>query len=269
MDAGPPAVVGGGSADLKRTLLVDSDTLAYKHSARAEETFDWGGGVVSAKADVNAALRGFLAEVETIREDLHADAVVLACSCPSRRYWRHGIYPDYKQHRTGGRPPMCLPMLRGLIRQQDNAMMREGLEADDVLGILATGKFIAGEKILVGIDKDFLQIPGLNYNYETKVLQSISTKQADRYHMLQTLTGDRTDGYPGCPGVGPKKAEACLGQAETVEDMWPRVVKQYERKGQTEQDALLMARVSRILRRSDWDNTNKTVVLWGPPCSTK
>jgi hypothetical protein len=47
-------------------------------------------------------------------------------------------------------------------------------------------------------------------------MHEITEAQADRFHMIQTLTGDVTDGYPGCPGIGPVKAEQILNVRETV-----------------------------------------------------
>ncbi|NIP35027.1 MAG: exonuclease, partial [Thermoplasmata archaeon] len=35
---------------------------------------------------------------------------------------------------------------------------------------------------------------------------TITKVEADRFWMKQTLMGDKTDGYDGIPGVGPKTA---------------------------------------------------------------
>ena len=81
--------------------------------------------------------------------------------------------------------------------------------------------------------------------------------------MYQTLVGDSTDGYKGCPGVGKVKAGRMLTGLKQVE-MWEAVVEAYKRKNKTEEDALQQARVARICRATDYDYKEKKVKLWCP-----
>ena len=83
---------------------------------------------------------------------------------------------------------------------------------------------------------------------------------ADRFHLYQTLVGDQTDNYKGCPGVGPVKAETALGANPT----WASVVGCYEKAGLTEEDALVQARVARILRHGEYNKMTCEVKLWTP-----
>jgi DNA polymerase-1 len=84
--------------------------------------------------------------------------------------------------------------------------------------------------------------------------------------MQQVITGDATDGYPGCPGVGPKsKFVAALHEETTALGMWAHVISAYETKGLTAKDAVLQARMARILRAEDWDFQKKAPRLWCPP----
>ena len=78
------------------------------------------------------------------------------------------------------------------------------------------------------------------------------------------MTGDSTDGYSGCVGIGPKKAGVLL---DTVEDenYWPTVVNAYLSSGQTEEDALRNLRLAKILQSEDWDAKNDTPILFNPP----
>ena len=79
------------------------------------------------------------------------------------------------------------------------------LEADDLLGIKATKEAYC---IIISEDKDLKTIPAMVFNpaKDTQVT-NISQWEADYNHMMQTLTGDQTDGYAGCPSVGPKTAQ--------------------------------------------------------------
>ena len=93
---------------------------------------------------------------------------------------------------------------------------------------------------------------------------TISKNEADRNWMTQVLTGDRADNVDGLPGVGPKTADKILGTTMTLREMWPVVVKAYQKKGKTFTDALLAARMTRILRHGDYNIDEQKLTLWHP-----
>src|SRR5690606_18998991 len=102
------------------------------------------------------------------------------------------------------------------------------LEGDDVMGILQTnGEY--DEPVIWSLDKDLKQIPGLHIRNDEVV--EITKEEGDRFHMFQTLVGDVTDGYPGCPGVGHVIAEKALSSGMKL---WPvqHVLKSGKNKGQ-------------------------------------
>ena len=117
------------------------------------------------------------------------------------------------------------------------------------------------------IDKDMRTVPGLHFRMcrAGEEVVEVSEEEADHTHLMQTLTGDRTDGYPGCPGVGPVSAARILSaEFAPGETPWDAVVAAYEKKGLTEADALMNARVARICRVADYDFKKKEVILWNP-----
>ena len=83
--------------------------------------------------------------------------------------------------------------------------------------------------------------------------------------MFQTLTGDKTDGYAGCPSIGPKTAEKILKGAETLADMWTAVTDTYAKQKLSTEVALQQAQVARICRASDFNFKTKKVIPWTPP----
>jgi DNA polymerase-1 len=105
-------------------------------------------------------------------------------------------------------------------------------------------------------------LPGKFYNPDTKELHNGTQSEANWWHMYQTLVGDATDGYSGLPSVGPKNAEKILDKS--ADDLWPLVVDAYVSKGLTEEDALLQARMAKILTKDLYDQTTKEVKLWVP-----
>ena len=138
------------------------------------------------------------------------------------------------------------------------------LEADDALGITAT----SGEYknfVLVSPDKDLKQIPCRIYDLKSEFTQT--PEAADRLLYEQCLTGDATDGYSGCPGIGPKRAGIVLDAAKG--DYWSAVIDAYKAAGLKEADALRNLRLARILQTGDWDKRTQTPILYEPTSSTE
>jgi DNA polymerase-1 len=232
----------------------------YQIAATSERKYDWGDGIESLAADEREVGKRADEAIDKLTDAAGASESIVCFSCSSRRYWRHDLWPLYKAHRSHGRKPVLLDALREYLLANYPNYQRPGLEADDILGILSTGTKIPGEKVIVTTDKDMKQIPGKLYNPnkpEDGVVE-ISPEAADRFHLYQTIVGDSTDGYPGCPGLGPKKAEKFLDRG------WPGVVEAFASRLLTEEDALLQARVARICRVDDYDFRGKKVRLWTP-----
>ncbi len=90
---------------------------------------------------------------------------------------------------------------------------------------------------------------------------TITPDRADHWWMMQTLMGDSTDGFAGCVGCGPKGAEDVLLGGTRMRDWWPEVEARFTKpktgkyRGitQTREDALLQAKLSRILRAGEFD----------------
>ncbi len=100
--------------------------------------------------------------------------------------------------------------------------------------------------MIASLDKDLKTIPGVHI--ERGGLIDISQYEADHAFYMQVLSGDASDGYPGCPGVGPKRAADILKNAKTSEEMWAATLEAYEKKHLSREYALQMARCARILR---------------------
>lgn len=275
-----------------RVLLVDGDIIAYKAAASVERPVNWGGGLWTLHAYEHEAIAIVDQYHEKLMAQLEADHAVYALT-DSERNWRLDILPTYKSNRKDTRKPMLLPFLREYLMDNYEAYLRPRLEGDDILGILSTHPHLvkAQQKIIVSLDKDMKTIPGWIFNdAKDKEPRLVSQEEADRYHLYQTLIGDTTDGYSGCPGVGPTAAEQILndprrlvevehtitrgkrkGQTEIrwvddgpAESAWEAVVCQYHKAGLTEEDALIQARVARILRADEYDYKAKEVRPWNP-----
>lgn len=240
---------------MKRTLLIDGDIVAYRYSSTVEQEVDWGDDVWSLWSDAKEAKQLILQYLDHLVEATAADDFVFTFS--DKDNFRKAISPDYKSNRKGKRKPTCYKGVKTWLESEYESIEMPGLEGDDVMGILATsGKY--EETVIVSEDKDMKTIPGLLWR--AAEMEDISEEYADYYHLYQTLVGDPTDGYKGCKGVGDKRATDIL----TKDPTWEAVVKAYEKAGQTEEEALVQARLARILRASDYNTNTKEPILWTP-----
>jgi DNA polymerase-1 len=239
---------------MKRTLLIDGDIVAYRYSSTVEHEVDWGDDVWSLWSDAKEAKQLILQYLEHLVEMTAADDFIFCFS--DKDNFRKGIYPDYKHNRKGKRKPTCYKAIKEWIEGEYKTEQYPTLEGDDVMGILATsGQY--EETVIVSEDKDMKTIPGLLWR--AAEMEDISEEYADYYHLYQTLVGDTVDGYGGLRGTGDKRATELL-KVPT----WETVVKAYEKAGYTEDDALVQARLAKILRASDYDFTKGEPILWLP-----
>lgn len=242
------------------SLLIDADFLVYKNAAACEIDIDYGDDVIVVQSKFSELQKFLIWEVNKTLNALNweDDEDVILFFSDSTNF-RKDIYPEYKGHRNRKKPCGYRRAINWLSDLYEVIMMPT-LEADDALGIYQTSNPDAGH-IIVSPDKDMRQIPGLLYNLTDPVVR-ITPEEGSRWHLIQALSGDQTDGYGGCPGIGVKKAEALF---DKFGESWQTVVAAFEKAGLTEDDALLNARLARILQASDYDNTTGTVRLWNPP----
>lgn len=244
------------------TLLVDGDIFCYQIASACEVETDWGDDLWTLHSDAAEAKTKLDSYLTDLLSTLSGTEIIVALTHHDN--FRKSILPSYKSNRQGVRKPLCLKALKAHCANKYDTFIRPGLEADDVLGILSTSEtLVKGERIIVSIDKDLKSIPGKLYDPKQPELGivEVSENEADYWHMYQTLCGDATDGYKGCPGCGPKTAEKIL---ESTTDWWPAVVKAYKKAGLGEEEALTQARIARILRSSDYDFKLKQPILWSP-----
>lgn len=240
-------------------LLIDADITAYSSASRAEEEVQWDEDTWTIYTDLPKAKDHFEFLLKSYQEVTGVKEYKLCFSGSDN--FRKKINPTYKGNRKS-RKPVGYSALKQWALETFPSMCKPTLEADDCIGILAT-KF-AGKTIVVSMDKDLLTIPGKMYKLNqdgTGEWYETDTKTADYRFLIQCMTGDATDGYAGIPGVGPKKAEELLRKHGAV---WKTVEQAYLSHGLTKEDALLNARMARILRQEDWDFDKEEVKLWTP-----
>ena len=237
-------------------ILIDCDYIVYKCCAAAETEMDFGDDVIVVTSNFSDAYKCVKRDLDRIQSDLGSfdDELILFFTSPNN--FRKKILPDYKGHRQR-KKPCGFKRIISELKKNYRVILKDTLEADDALGIYAT-KYPGN--IIVSPDKDMRQIPGKLYDFNETV--EITPDEGARWHLIQTMAGDNTDGYSGVPGIGVKKAEKIFEEKGYT---WQAVVETFVEKELTEEDALCNARLARILQTSDYDHKTKEPILWTPP----
>ena len=241
------------------SALIDCAFIVYKDCAPAETEIDFGDDIILVASKFSEALR-------LVEEDLYKIAEDLGCFDDSILFFsdsvnfRKAIDPDYKGHRNRKKPCGYKRVINAL-KETFPVVVLPQLEADDAMGIYATRE--PGQHVIVYPDKDMRQIPGDLYNLKDPV-ETIDEEEARRWHLIQTLAGDQTDGYAGVPGIGIKRAVTLF---EKEGYTWETVVNAFAAKDLDEDVALRNARLAKILHFENYDFDTKTVKHWLPPAA--
>ena len=231
-------------------LLIDGDTPAYAAAAVCEDTDEQ-----NAIWEANKTIERLLVATGTQSFKLFLTGT---------DNFRYAIFPEYKANRIKTPRPKHLAAVRESLVRSYGAIISQGCEADDLLGIeqVAASTHGTEETMICSIDKDLDQIPGWHYHPGIK-RQGVWIREPRRYlvtpaealHFFyyQLLIGDSTDGIKGAVGIGKAKAEKILEGCTTAEDYYHATSIFFS----CEEELLLNARCLYI-----WQKENDT---WMPP----
>lgn len=237
------------------SLLIDCDYIVYKCCAACEDEIDFGDDVIVVTSRFSEAYSMVERELYRIANDLGCfDDSILFFSDSIN--FRKSLDPAYKGHRNRKKPCGYKRVINAL-KEDYPVQIMPTLEADDAMGIYATKE---PGHIICSPDKDMRQIPGELYDLSDGVV-TITPEEGYRWHLIQTMAGDQTDGYSGVPGIGIKRAAALLDEHGTT---WKTVVDAFADKDLDESVALLNARLAKILQVENYDFSTEQVRPWLP-----
>lgn len=247
--------------------LIDADIVAYRASSVSGSEFDWdseGFDATQSACSLDDAIEAAQHIITEWTTNARCEEAVLCFSDPApRSSFRYALMPSYKSNRKGEKPEQYWPLIEAL-RTEYKCLTHTRLEADDVMGFYATRE--PDRYTIVSMDKDMLTVPARVFlPHKMQRPTRISPFAAFVAWMTQTLTGDVTDCYPGCPGIGPKRAQRLIEDGEGDQHrIWSSVVEAFEAKEKTFADALANARCARILRKTDFNIDTGEIRLWHP-----
>jgi len=208
----------------ERLILVDGSSFLFRAYHAIPPLTNANGEPTNAIYGVGNMLRKLIA-------DYHSDHISVIFDASGKTF-RNELYAQYKAHR----PPMPddlrvqIEPLHRLIRAMGVPLIIEsGVEADDVLGVLAQHAERQGYDVIISTgDKDMAQLVTEHIILENTMsnsrmdIQGVIDKFGVRPEQIidyLALIGDTVDNIPGVPKVGPKTAAKWLEQYRTLENL--------------------------------------------------
>jgi DNA polymerase-1 len=211
-------------------LLIDGSSYLYRAFHALPE-------LTSSKGAQTGALLGVLNMLNRTLQDLRPDLVAVVMDAPGKTF-RDELYAEYKANR----PPMPSdlraqidPLLTAISALGLPLLRVKGVEADDVIGTLATQAAAAGISTVIATgDKDMAQLVNDHITLLDTMPRGPSRKprpmdadgvvkkfevRADQIIDYLALVGDSSDNIPGVPKVGAKTAVALLAEFNGVDDI--------------------------------------------------
>jgi len=255
----------------KRLYLIDAMALAYRsHFIFISRP------LINSKGVNTSASYGFTTALLKLIEDHGMEHMaVVFDSLDGEGTFRDDMYDAYKANRD----PMPedlrdnIPTIKRIVEALDIPVIeRSGVEADDVIGTLATCAEADGaEVVIVSPDKDFQQLISDRVSifrpahrgeeFDPITLERFREKfglEPPQFIDVLALMGDASDNVPGVPGIGEKTAMKLIqeyGSVETLLEHADDIKGKRAREGlqNYRDDAILSKRLVTIKKDCDVD----------------
>jgi DNA polymerase-1 len=217
-------------ADQKRLFLVDAYALIFRgYYAFIKNPR------INSKGEDTSAIMGFMNSLLDVIKRERPDHLAV-CFDKGGSVDRVEMFEAYKANRdeTPEGIRTAIPHIHNILKAMHiPIMVKEGYEADDVIGTLSRQAEKEGYKVfMVTPDKDFAQLvtdnifmyrPVFGGGYETWGIPEVQKKfeVQDPLQVIDFLgmMGDSSDNIPGLPGVGEKTAKKFINQFGSMEGL--------------------------------------------------
>ena len=185
----------------------------------------------NAAGEPTGAVLGVVNMLTRLVKEYPGARLAVVFDAPGRTF-RDDIYAEYKSHR----PPMpdelraqIAPLLEAVEAMGLPMLRLEGVEADDVIGTLATRAAAEGARVVISTgDKDMAQLVDARVTLVNTMTGSTLDRQGVKVKFdvypeqivdYLALVGDTSDNIPGVPKVGPKTAAKWLNEYTTLDNL--------------------------------------------------
>jgi len=205
-------------------ILVDGSSYLYR-------AFHALPPLTNSKGQATGAIYGVINMLKKLITEYHPTHLAVVFDAPGKTF-RDDIYADYKATREAT-PDNLIEQIEPLFKiikaMGIPLIVKEGVEADDVIGTLAQKARQSGMQTIISTgDKDLAQLVTdhitlintmTNTTYDkNKVIEKFGVAPHQIIDYL-TLVGDTSDNIKGVPQVGPKTAAKWLNQYGSLDQL--------------------------------------------------
>ncbi len=206
--------------------LVDGSSYLYRAFFAMQQQ-----SLTTSTGQPTGALLVVLNMLNKLLKEEDPELIAVVFDAPGRTF-RDELFEEYKAHR----PPMpddlrsqIAPLVEAIPALGLTLLRIEGVEADDVIGTLATQAENEGLTVVISTgDKDMAQLVNdrvtcVNTMFDTKLDRAGVKAKFDvlpeQIVDYLALVGDSSDNIPGVPKVGPKTAAKWLNEYGSVDSI--------------------------------------------------
>ncbi|WP_117882125.1 DNA polymerase I [Aureibaculum luteum] len=215
----------------KRLFLLDAFALIFRgYYAFIKNP------IINSKGMDTSAIMGFMNSLLDVIKRENPDHLAV-CFDKGGSVDRVEMFAEYKANRdeTPEAIKIAVPYIQEILKAMHiPIMVKEGFEADDVIGTLAKKAEKEGyQTFMVTPDKDFAQLvsenifmyrPRFGGGYETwgvpEILEKFEITDPLQVIDFLAMKGDAIDNIPGLPGVGDKTAKKFLAAYGSIEGLF-------------------------------------------------
>ena len=233
------------------------------------------------------AIRGVVSMVRKLIRDYEPTRMAVVFDAPGKTF-RDEMFEQYKAHRPSMPEDLVAQIqpLHEIIRTMGvPVIVREGVEADDVIGTLALKAAAGKQTVVISTgDKDMAQL----VNEHITLVNTMNDTRLDPLGVEEkfgvpprlivdylALMGDKSDNIPGVPGVGEKTARGLIAGIGSLEEIYAnldrvadlpiRGAKNLGKKlEQHREDAFLSARLATIKTDCELDDVSHSLQPTAP-----
>ncbi len=187
--------------------------------------------LTNSKGQPTGAIYGVINMLRKLMMDYEPEHIAVVFD-PKGKTFRNELYAEYKANRTEMPDELrdqIKPLFEIIKALGLPLIIKEGVEADDVIATLAKKAKQEGMNVLVSTgDKDLAQI----VNHKVTLINTMTNRMLDPEGVVEkfgvppesiidylTLVGDTSDNIPGVPKVGPKTAAKWLNQYGSLDNI--------------------------------------------------
>jgi len=209
---------------MKTLLLVDGSSYLYR-------AFHGLPDLRNSHQEPTGAIYGVLNMLRKLHKEFPSDYSACVFDAKGKTF-RNDLYPEYKANRSAMPEDLVAqikPLHEAIIAMGWPIIIKEGVEADDVIGTLCKEATQYQFNVVVSTgDKDLAQL----VNEHVTLINTMSNEKLDiegvknKFGLLPnqivdylTLIGDTSDNVPGVEKVGPKTALKWLNEYHTLDNI--------------------------------------------------